>query len=424
MMSALYCDETLSPLAVAKQCTKRERDTSPVFLSRAPVKRFRDSSLLAIGAQTPTSALPTNVAQTPTSALPTTVASLSQNCTPAVCGETSEETSDDLQTRTKPETRSAYAIAEVGIAALCAALSVTAADRSPAPTSVPWHWSGWWALSSDQRDSLQMYASVADMLSDVMVRRRCATAQAIALVARERLRAATREEREEHASEIKKLRVQEDALSDGLIGLYVAQALDWTLAVQQSSLCAAQNAALLPEEVRAQTLALACVALALVCKTFHSDMDVDVDPERVALAQVTHCSARTLDKIEALLMRALDYRLHSMGDCFTVLAYHSDTLPIDAAAMQEVRDDPVALERIGARLFRMLWPSNIEAFASLSPWVRTTLACVDEVRQRYDTPLAALYELERRGEIAAADVWRCAPSKQDAQSLCHELALD
>lgn len=411
-MSILHCDETLSPVRVAKQCAKRERDELTNFMSPEGAKRFRNASVSsAIDVQTPSSTAPCT--------------GLAQNYTPAVCGETSEEeTSGDAHDCENKRARSAHAIAEIGTAALCAALSVTAADRSPATAPASWQWSGWWALSVDQQESLQMYAQVANALNDIMVRRRSATVQAIAHLARERLCAVTQEERQEHASEIKKLRVQEEALSDGLIGLYVAQALDWTLAVQQSSLCAAQNSALLAEEVHAQTLALACVALALVCKTFHSDMDFDVDPERVSLAQVTHCSVRALDKIESLLMRALDYRLHSMGDCFTVLAYHSDTLPIDAAAMQEVREDSAALERIGARLFRMLSATNIETFAPLSPWVRTTLACVDEVRQRYDTPLAALYELERRGEIAAADVWRCAPSKGDAQSLCATLALD
>lgn len=376
-MSSLLCEETLSLVHTPPhQEEERKHKRARAWGSALEFDR------LAPGAQTPPPSKASFLAE--------------QHVNGAGTPSSLDETSDGGALSNRNE----WAIARRGIAALLSALDKAPAnDAAALPETCAWR---------GIDEPLQpMYSRVAQKLRDALLEHRQDATNMINDATCARYRTTSIFERAERTKEINQFLLLEQALSEGWIHFFVAQALDWTSVVQQSSACVAQNISLEEEEVFAQTLALACVSLALVCKTFHSDMDVDVEPERGALAKMTHCSVRTLDRIEMLLMRALDYRFYAMIDCFTLLAYHSETLPITEERFLQLRSDMDAVERIGDHLYRMI-TVDIYVCASMSPWVRLAWACIIETDVFRSIPAAEVRK----------SIHRVAPTTREAESLC------
>lgn len=155
--------------------------------------------------------------------------------------------------------------------------------------------------------------------------------------------------------------VEIESLSDGLIDLYVAQAMDWIIL-------------LLGNESKTKTILLyGITALSMVLKMHHNDNNVELGLSLDEMARATGTNRQTIMQKEMELFKLVHYDVFQFKDCYTTLLRYPQNLIVTQAEFNIAVAEGDFLAKLGSALRHMI-VDRIEAFAAYSPWVRANSA--------------------------------------------------
>ena len=192
-----------------------------------------------------------------------------------------------------------------------------------------------------------------------------------------------------------------DVLSDWQIDLYVAQAMDWTVATRHG----APNLSGRPQHC---LLVLALAALSLVVKQHHADNHNYLALQMRECAEFAQCDSAVFVELERALLRSVDYNVLRFRDAYTTVMDGRTSLCATEQQLDCFMDDEDQQRRF-ARLLRTMIVDRADRFVRFSPWVRANVAlaqCVGLAMTQHEASRVAPSDLEAKELLLACAEWR------------------
>lgn len=135
-------------------------------------------------------------------------------------------------------------------------------------------------------------------------------------------------------------------LNDECVHLVVVQTLDWVMKFQQSKLFG--------QEKFFTSYLLAFCLLPMLLEIFHSDNCYELEPARHLCAKKARCTLEQLQQIQILILRAIDYKVYSVKDSFTVLEFWCENDAFDQEKVAAITKSEKLLKKVAKELYSMI----------------------------------------------------------------------